>query len=133
MPPTCTVRFTFMMLVSCVEQKYNRDFRPVDLVEQEVVDTFVQDTCGCKLLDSGSCSLGFTKQHIGTVRDQCLSLDHQLLDSLLMGQIMAGTNVSLKARVSGPTTHSRQKPHTKFYHGGHRVHSKNAYVILTYF
>ena len=116
----CMVRFT-LILDLCVEQKHHTDFRPVDLKEQEVVDKFVQDTCGCQLLNSGPCSLGFTKEQIGTSRDQCLSLDHQSLDFFIMGQIRAGTNVSEEARVSGPTTHSRQKPHTKFQYDGHRV------------
>ena len=85
---------------------------------------FVRDTCGCNFSNGKPCSKAFTREHIESIRNQCLGLDHASLDLLLMGSIMANTSDSLTAICSGLQTKQREKPRTKYYHHGVRVNRK---------
>lgn len=97
------------------------DLRDVDLREVRTVTQFQVETCGCRLYNGGPCSCAFSKEKLLDIRSQCLGLDHQGLDFVLMGQIMAGTSTSNQAISTGSTTHQRQQLHTKFHYKSLRV------------
>ena len=60
---------------------------------------FVRDTCGCNLSNGEPCSKAFTREHIESIHNHWLGLDHASLDLLLMGSIMAKTSDSLTESV----------------------------------
>lgn len=101
------------------------DVRQVDQHEYEQVNTMVNRSCGCKLGEKGTaCSTQFTRETIVTQREQCLTLNKELLDMLVLGQFQAHT-----ADTSTEDT-SRQK-YVVFYFKGKRICRKYFMFIHT--
>ena len=79
--------------------------REIDVKEEERVLLFSTEGCGCHKL----CWKQFSAEHYGEMRNNMAQLEHDALDLVIMGQIMAGTTVS------------NQKIFTHFYHHGKSV------------
>ena len=101
------------------------DVRQVDQHEYEQVNTMVNRSCGCKLGEKGTaCSTQFTRETIVTQREQCLTLDKELLDMLVLGQFQAHTTDTSTEDTS------RQK-YVVFYFKGKRICRKFFMFIHT--
>ena len=82
------------------------DQRPEDKKESETVEYFYQQGCGCP----EKCSSKFSLTHYTTLRSQCAELDHNALDMVIMGQLMALTKTYL------------EKHQTTYMHLGEKVY-----------
>ena len=92
---------------------------PTETQENELVASFVNAGCGCKLWNGSNCSLQFSKSDIESERLSCFALSRCELDMALLGQIMAKSNTS--SNTSTTSRHSpvsRQKTYTKYFHQG---------------
>ena len=88
----------------------------------EVVKQFMDGGCGCQLYNGGPCSEEFTLDHVLGMRSKCCELSRNDLDMILLGQLMAGMNLSDNVvSESGHRAVSRQYSLTNFSHGGRRV------------
>ena len=95
--------------------------RPCDQMEEELVAQFASTGCGC----SKECSHQFPLDYIRDMRAQCYNLTHTELDMVILGQLAAGTNTSVKVVVeSGHLERKRHKPYTTFHHAGKAVCGK---------
>ena len=66
------------------------ELRPCDKTEEQLVTQFATEGCRC----SRKCSAQLSALYIRDMRAQCYDLIHGELDIVLLGQLMASTNVS---------------------------------------
>ncbi len=59
--------------------------RKEDEREYEVITHFLTSGCKCPT----NCSSKFSRQHYERLRCQCAELNHEVLDMVIMGQLMA--------------------------------------------
>ena len=52
--------------------------------EEEIVKTFVVEGCACNLNGGNGCSKFFSQEHYQSMRNQCVELDYDSLDLLIM-------------------------------------------------
>ena len=90
---------------------------PTEMQEKDLVASFVNAKCGCKLWNGSKCSLQFSKSDIESARLSCFALSHSELDMVVLGQIMAKSNTS-----SSISTTSRHLPAS--------LHKKNTRSIF---
>ncbi len=96
-----------------------------DISEVNVVKEFIKKGCGCRIDNGGQCSLKFSFEHIMDVRSQCLSLSHDELDLVILGQIMSNTNLSTATAPNpGHANKQRQKSYSKYSHGSEQICSR---------
>lgn len=88
--------FCFHLLVALVKARSQNkprkmaEKRPLDTEEEEKVDKFYREGCGCKIgPEKGQCYLLFTKDEIRDRRDSILELTSSEKDFLLLGFILA--------------------------------------------
>ena len=93
--------------------------RDVDIKERE--SQFWDSTCNCTTYKGGPCNRAFSIEYIRSIRDQCLSLDHQSLDLVLMGQLMANLRRSTSLTDRTHSNKQREGEHTPYYHQGIKV------------
>ncbi len=72
-----------------VDADLSAEMRDVDVKEEENIDKFVHDGCGCQLAGGQPCSSYFTADYYRSVRSQMAEMTHTELDLVVMGQIMA--------------------------------------------
>ena len=70
------------------------DLRPEDETVKKRIEKFCEEGCGCP----ENCSANYTLHHYETLRSQCSELDHDTLDMVIMGQIMALTTTTQERR-----------------------------------
>ena len=90
------------------------DQRPENKKESETVEHFHQQGCGC----SEKCSSRYPLTHYTTLRSQCAELDHNALDMVIMGQLMALTKTNL------------EKHQTIYMHLGEKVYNLHEINLL---
>ena len=108
---------------NCCEQSnpVSLEMRDVDLSEINDVEEFLQQGCGCTLLEGQQCCSAFTREHITSIRDQCTSFQRHELNNILLGHIMATVRTSEKTvKIRQPAT-IRSRNTTTFLHEGHKV------------
>ena len=84
------------------------------------IQQFITDGCGCKLNSGQSCSSYFIHNQIQRVQYAAKELSHDELDFVLLGQIAAFTSADDTAS-SRNVVVPRQKKYTTYLHGGHRI------------
>ncbi len=90
--------------------------------DKRIIEKFVNETCGCHLWNSDSCSKQFTSQHIEETRFNCADLSHNELDMVVLGSLLANSNST--EQVDSSSRHSltpRKKNYSKFSHLGYPV------------
>ena len=105
-----------------IDLEIDLDRREIDKKEEEIVKTFVVEGCACNLNGGNGCSKFFSEEHYQSMRNQCVKRDHDSLDLLIMGQIMANTTQS--STVIEHTTRcdkERERVTTQFFHQGKKV------------
>ena len=101
------------------------DVRQVDKLEDQRVNAMVNRSCGCKLGPKGTaCSAQFSRETVTTQREDCLTLDKESLDMLVLGQLQA------HAADTSSEGASRQK-YVIFYFKGKRICRKFFMFIHT--
>ena len=93
------------------------DRREIDKKEEEIVKSFVVEGCACNLNGGNGCSKFFSQEHYQSMKNQCVELDHDSLDLLIMGQIMATTIFEHTTRCDK----ERERVTTQFLHQGKKV------------
>ena len=97
-----------------------------DTNEDELVTNFVATGCSC----TKRCSSQFSKDHIQSMRANCLQLSHNELDMVLLGQLVASTNTSDKVVTeSRHTNKERKRGYTTYYHAG-KVMCTKTFIFL---
>ena len=62
----------------------------VDSIERETVDKFFSAVCGCKLgPDNASCSILLCRELAVTTRNDCLQLEKNEMDPIVLSQLQA--------------------------------------------
>ena len=104
-----------------IHQEVEIEERDVDIKERERLSKFWDSTCNCTTYKGGPCNRAFSIEYIRSIRDQCLSLDRQSLDLVLMGQLMANVRRSTSLTNRTHCTKQREREHTTYYHQGIKV------------
>ena len=107
--------------------------RAVDDEEEKRVKEFVDRGCGC---DNGpnksQCSLLFPIEHYRSLRSTFAELNHDELDLIVMGHIMAHTfRSSLLQGHHSYVPAERRITYSQFFHQGHRVCQRTFLFIHT--
>ncbi len=89
-------------LTSANEEDITGGERHEDAIEAAKVSTFMNSGCDCHQ----SCYKLFTRSHYELIRNQCAELEHDTLDMVIMGQVMALTTKRMT---------------TLYSHQGHKV------------
>lgn len=92
---------------------------PTESEEQEnqLVVQYMAKGCGCLLNNGQQCSSQFTTEYVLDVRASCLELTRNELDMVLLGQLMASTDLS--ETVGQKTKHKeapRQRTAATYHH-----------------
>ena len=104
------------------------ELRPCDRTEELLVAQFAMEGCGC----NNKCSAQFSMVYIRDMRAQCYDLSHGELDLVILGQLVASTNVSDKVVAeSGHLEKERQRQYTTFHHAGKIVCKKTFRFLHT--
>ena len=99
----------------------------LDEQERDLIDTFINKGCGCKL----GCSSYFNNEYYTKNRNECAELTHKELDLFLMGNVSATVIDSMDAGVmSRHKPHPRQRPKTFFQHHSYKVFSNTQVIKL---
>ena len=106
-----------------IDTDLSPEMRDVDIKEEENLDKFVREGCGCKLANGEPCSSYFTTEYYRSVRSQMAELTRTELDLVVMGQIMA--NINCSPYTSTTKCHrkatERKQTNVTFSHLGHPV------------
>lgn len=105
-------------------------FEDLDNDDCKLVDDFLSSGCGCQKWKGKSCSMQFNNTHVLDVRLSMRALTRDELDLVVMGQLMAGANIS--ESVSTKSYHRpamRQKAYTSFFHQGKPI-CQSMFVFL---
>jgi hypothetical protein len=94
-----------------------RDERDIDVREFEQVRKFRSDGCGC----SNNCNSLFDEEYILRIRADMAELSHDEFDMILMGQVMAFSNMSETTCGNKRMSKERVHSNTSFYHQGIKV------------
>ena len=62
--------------------------------EDDLVKQYMERGCGCLKFNGKSCSQQFSLAHVTEVRASCFELTKDELDMVILGQVMAGMNLS---------------------------------------
>ena len=89
-----------------------------DTFEGQLVSDFVENGCGCQLWKGRNCSLQFSIDHISDVRSYCASLSRTELDMVLLGQIMALSDITINPQYS---LLNQKRVHTTYIHLGKQI------------
>lgn len=99
--------------------------RDLDKKERELIESFVNDGCGCK----EKCSCTFDAATFMKIRAECAELTRSELDLFLMGQLMCVTHDNDEIRL-----HSRHQPQSRrrtrgtYMHKGRKVYNQCTFV-----
>ena len=100
-----------------------------DMSDVELCEKFCRLTCGCKKANGKPCSTLFPPEHFCDIRTQAALLDHEQLDVILMGSLMA-TVLERENVVDGRHKPiKRLKAHSSHMHHGYKV-CKKTYSFL---
>ena len=92
--------------------------RDLDQKENEVIESFMNDGCGCK----EKCSSMFDAATSLRIRAECAELTRSELDLFVMGQLMSVTHDGEEIRLnSGHQPQSRQRTRGTYMHKGRKV------------
>ncbi len=98
------------------------DALPSETQEKQVVTDFMRSGCGCKLWQGNCCSEQFSQSYVESARLNCFGLSNTELDMVILGQIMANSNLSpTTSTVSRNAPSPRQKKYTKYFHEGSAI------------
>ncbi len=97
------------------------DLRPVDEMEGEKIRRFISEGCGCHINNDHNCSSLFSLSHYRSNRDICAELEHDSLDLVIMGQLMALTFNTDIIIDKNNQSHDRQRLSTQYMHLGQKV------------
>ena len=90
-----------------------------DMSEMKLVEKFARRGCGRQLLSGEQCCKWFSIEYIQEVRSHCLYLNHDELDIVILGQIMATFNsTSYVVTTSRHVNKKREKKHNHYIHSG---------------
>ena len=89
-------------------------------------------SCGCKLNKGNPCCYLFSEEHVSSIRDSCSALDHQSLDLVILGQVMASVKTSQTIEHRGYTPNERERSITFFFHEGIKVTYYWCYGYLSF-
>ena len=93
-----------------------------DMSEMKLVEEFARRGCGCQLISGEQCCKWFSIEYIQEVRSHCLSLTHDELDMVILGQIMATSNsISSVVTTSRHVNKKRERQHNHYIHSGQRI------------
>ena len=121
------------------------ELRPIDLDEDRLVECFMDAGCGCTKWNGKPCSGRFEVSYIKETRLSFKALTSKELDMVLIGQLIASSNMSKTTDSSlRNTEHDRQKPYTCHFHQGkavcrkmfiflHAISKKRLYNVTTHF
>ena len=97
------------------------ELRPVDEQEEDKIKRFVEIGCGCQSNSELNCSSLFSLSHYREIRNSCAELDHDSLDLVVMGQLMALTTNSTTVTDKNDQAQERQRQSTVYMHLGQKV------------
>jgi hypothetical protein len=101
--------------------------RDIDRMDDEIMREFLEKGCGCCLNNQGPCISAFTLQHLKEMRNTCKEMDREILDSVILGQIMA-----MRQRGKCCRGTDRQRASNKHYHEGVQVSKIFSNTLLYY-
>ena len=104
--------------------------RQIDLHEQQKVEQFLENGCGCSLFNGKPCSAAFSKEHIYSVCDQFTSLDCHNRYSILFGHVMATIRALPTVESRGHPSKERSRVVGEFLHEGIKVKVLVVHVLL---
>ena len=105
------------------------DQHELDVKEEQLIQAFVRDGCKCDLGPNHSpCSTSITVDHYRSVRCQMADLEHNELDLVVMGQVMAGC---FSAETFRKQERSTCRSFTVFHHNGTRICQKTFLFLHT--
>ena len=91
--------------------------------EDEELNRFLEEGCGCQVLRGRPCFRLFSKEHYEKVRLECRELERNQLDLVILGQIMGGLNDQQEttAQKYGHGHQERSRASMTFTHRGQRI------------
>ena len=94
------------------------EFMPSDLKEMKTTSDFMSAGCGCQ----NQCYTNFDQSYIQKIRLTCLELPRNVLDSTILGQLLAFSNTTASIITeSGHASKQRERVCTSYYHQGKPV------------
>ena len=91
---------------------------PVDVADEQVIDQFFRDGCGCRKWGGKPCIQQFGTTQIRQARLYLKDLEKSELDMVIMAHQNISSSVVTESRHSAA---SREKPYTVFYHQGKEI------------
>ena len=89
---------------------------------EDLIPTFMTSTCGCKKqVENHAAVSSLWSEYLTSVRASCLELSHGELDMTIMGQLVAGINISPTVSVAARHKEVDREMYTALFHQGEPV------------